>query len=73
MPLGCLYWKLRPSVLKYITDGLENVQEKKKIFAEIKKATQERKKPCPSAESVDSLMAEMPFANTDIEDEFARK
>ncbi|XP_035177324.1 A-kinase anchoring protein 7 isoform X2 [Oxyura jamaicensis] len=52
-------------------DGLENVQQKKKIFAEIKKMTQQRKKPCPSAESVDSLMAEMPFANTDIEDEFA--
>ncbi|XP_066850380.1 A-kinase anchoring protein 7 isoform X2 [Anser cygnoides] len=52
-------------------DGLENVQQKKKIFAEIKKTTQQRKKPCPSADSVDSLMAEMPFANTDIEDEFA--
>ncbi|XP_035394832.2 A-kinase anchoring protein 7 isoform X2 [Cygnus atratus] len=52
-------------------DGLENVQQKKKIFAEIKKTTKQRKKPCPSADSVDSLMAEMPFANTDIEDEFA--
>ncbi|XP_031408077.1 A-kinase anchor protein 7-like [Meleagris gallopavo] len=34
--------------------------------------TQEGKKPCPPADSVDSLMAEMPFADTDIEDEFAR-
>lgn len=28
--------------------------------------------PCP-ADSVDSLMAEMPFVNTDIEDKFISK
>ncbi|OXB68398.1 hypothetical protein ASZ78_010019 [Callipepla squamata] len=32
---------------------------------------QEGKKQCPPADAVDSLMAEMPFANTDIEDELA--
>ncbi|XP_040454299.1 A-kinase anchoring protein 7 isoform X2 [Falco naumanni] len=47
-------------------DGLENVQQKK-IFN--KKKTQQREEPCP-ADSVDSLMAEMPFVDTDIEDEF---
>ncbi|XP_056199827.1 A-kinase anchoring protein 7 isoform X1 [Falco biarmicus] len=31
--------------------------------------TQQREEPCP-ADSVDSLMAEMPFVDTDIEDEF---
>ncbi|XP_075001931.1 A-kinase anchoring protein 7 isoform X3 [Calonectris borealis] len=49
-------------------DGLENVQQKK-IFKENKKRTQQRKEPCP-ADSVESLMAEMPFVDTDIEDEF---
>uniref|UniRef100_A0A8B9F5V0 A-kinase anchoring protein 7 n=1 Tax=Amazona collaria TaxID=241587 RepID=A0A8B9F5V0_9PSIT len=47
--------------------GLENVQEKK-IFEENKKETQ-MEEPCP-ADSVDSLMAEMPFVDTDIEDKF---
>lgn len=56
---------------KYITDGLENVQQKK-IFKENKKRTQQRKEPC-HADSVESLMAEMPFVDTDIEDEFVRK
>ncbi|XP_037247847.1 A-kinase anchoring protein 7 isoform X2 [Falco rusticolus] len=49
-------------------DGLENVQQKK-IFKDNKKMTQQREEPCP-ADSVDSLMAEMPFVDTDIEDEF---
>ncbi|XP_069643425.1 A-kinase anchoring protein 7 isoform X3 [Haliaeetus albicilla] len=49
-------------------DGLENVQQKK-IFKENKKRTQQRKEPC-HADSVESLMAEMPFVDTDIEDEF---
>ncbi|KAM6083894.1 A-kinase anchoring protein 7 isoform 2-T3 [Theristicus caerulescens] len=49
-------------------DGLENVQQKK-ILKENKKSTQQRKEPCP-ADSVESLMAEMPFVDTDIEDEF---
>ncbi|KAK2516501.1 Akap7 [Columba guinea] len=49
-------------------DGLENVQQIK-IFEENKKKTQEEEEPCP-ADSVDSLMAEMPFVDTDIEDEF---
>ncbi|KAM9656634.1 A-kinase anchoring protein 7 isoform 4-T6 [Morphnus guianensis] len=48
--------------------GLENVQQKK-IFKENKKRTQQRKEPC-HADSVESLMAEMPFVDTDIEDEF---
>ncbi|XP_009953742.1 PREDICTED: A-kinase anchor protein 7 isoform gamma-like, partial [Leptosomus discolor] len=66
---ACLYKKLRPGCyFKYITDGLENVQQKK-IFKENKKRTQQRKEPCP-ADSVESLMAEMPFVDTDIEDEF---
>ncbi|XP_074436809.1 A-kinase anchoring protein 7 isoform X1 [Larus michahellis] len=47
-------------------DGLENVQQKN-IFKE--KKMQQRKDPCP-ADSVESLMAEMPFVDTDIEDEF---
>ncbi|XP_068268719.1 A-kinase anchoring protein 7 isoform X2 [Nyctibius grandis] len=51
-----------------ITDGLENVQQKK-IFKENKKKAQQREEPCP-ADSVDFLMAEMPFVDTDIEDEF---
>ncbi|XP_064303349.1 A-kinase anchoring protein 7 isoform X1 [Phalacrocorax carbo] len=49
-------------------DGLENVQQKK-ISEENKKWTQQRKEPCP-ADLVESLMAEMPFVDTDIEDEF---
>ncbi|XP_009279799.1 PREDICTED: A-kinase anchor protein 7 [Aptenodytes forsteri] len=49
-------------------DGLENVQQKK-IFEENKERTQQREEPCP-ADSVESLMAEMPFVDTDIEDEF---
>ncbi|XP_072711964.1 A-kinase anchoring protein 7 isoform X4 [Ciconia boyciana] len=49
-------------------DGLENVQQNT-IFKENKKRTQQRKEPCP-ADSVESLMAEMPFVDTDIEDEF---
>ncbi|KAM9564067.1 A-kinase anchoring protein 7 isoform 2-T3 [Guaruba guarouba] len=48
--------------------GLENVQ-KKKIFEENKKETKQMEEPCP-ADSVDSLMAEMPFVDTDIEDKF---
>ncbi|KAM6323442.1 A-kinase anchoring protein 7 [Aegotheles albertisi] len=50
-------------------DALENVQQKK-ILEENKKSTQWRKETCP-ADSVESLMAEMPFVGTDIEDEFA--
>ncbi|XP_017684538.1 PREDICTED: A-kinase anchor protein 7 isoform X1 [Lepidothrix coronata] len=46
-------------------DGLENVQQKK-IFKENK--TQQREEP-RAADSVDSLMAEMPFLDTDIDDE----
>ncbi|XP_065488846.1 LOW QUALITY PROTEIN: A-kinase anchoring protein 7 [Caloenas nicobarica] len=49
-------------------DGLENVQQNK-IFKENKKKTQQKEEPC-LADSVDSLMAEMPFVDTDIEDEF---
>ncbi|KAM6365917.1 LOW QUALITY PROTEIN: A-kinase anchoring protein 7 [Alca torda] len=49
-------------------DGLENVQQKE-IFKEKKKKTQQREEPC-AADSVESLMAEMPFVDTDIEDEF---
>lgn len=60
-------------LFKYITDGLDNMQQKKKIVKGNKKRTQEGKKPCPPADSVDSLMAEMPFADTDIEDELASK
>lgn len=56
---------------KYITGGLENVQQNK-IFKKNKKRTKQRKEPCP-ADSVGSLMAEMPFVNTDIEDEFVSK
>ncbi|XP_021246913.1 LOW QUALITY PROTEIN: A-kinase anchor protein 7 [Numida meleagris] len=51
-------------------DGLENIQQKKKIVKGNRKRTQEGKKSCP-ADSIDSLMTEMPFADTDIEDEFA--
>ncbi|XP_068866864.1 A-kinase anchoring protein 7 isoform X1 [Aphelocoma coerulescens] len=50
-------------------DGLENVQQKK-IFKENKEKTLQREEPC-AADSVDSLMAEMPFVDTDIEDECA--
>ncbi|XP_056343025.1 A-kinase anchoring protein 7 isoform X2 [Oenanthe melanoleuca] len=50
-------------------DGLENVQQKK-IFEGNKEETQQREEPCAAA-SVDSLMAEMPFVDTDIEDECA--
>ncbi|XP_074752424.1 A-kinase anchoring protein 7 isoform X5 [Athene noctua] len=49
-------------------DGLENVQQKK-IFKENNKRTQQSKESCP-ADLVESLMAEMPFVDTDIEDEF---
>ncbi|XP_065691324.2 A-kinase anchoring protein 7 isoform X1 [Patagioenas fasciata] len=49
-------------------DGLENVQQNK-TFEENKKKTQQKEEPCP-ADSVDSLMTEMPFVDTDIEDEF---
>ncbi|XP_064269262.1 A-kinase anchoring protein 7 isoform X2 [Passer domesticus] len=50
-------------------DGLENIQEKK-IFKENKEKTQQSEEPC-AADSVDSLMTEMPFVDTDIEDECA--
>ncbi|XP_071292662.1 A-kinase anchoring protein 7 isoform X1 [Agelaius tricolor] len=50
-------------------DGLENIQQKK-IFKESKEETQQSEVPC-AADSVDSLMAEMPFVDTDIEDEHA--
>ncbi|XP_037988206.1 A-kinase anchoring protein 7 isoform X1 [Motacilla alba alba] len=50
-------------------DGLENIQQKK-IFKENKEKTQQSEEPC-AADSVDSLMAEMPFVDTDIEDECA--
>ena len=56
---------------KYITDGLENVQQKE-IFKENEKMAQQREEPCP-ADSVESLMAEMPFVDTDIEEEFVSK
>ncbi|XP_054248992.1 A-kinase anchoring protein 7 [Indicator indicator] len=49
-------------------DELENVQQKK-TFKKSEKEAQERKQPCP-AELVQSLMAEMPFVDTDMEDEF---
>ncbi|XP_042651919.1 A-kinase anchoring protein 7 isoform X3 [Tyto alba] len=49
-------------------DELEDVQQKK-IFKESEKRTQQSKESC-SADSVESLMAEMPFIDTDIEDEF---
>nr|XP_025976656.1 A-kinase anchoring protein 7 [Dromaius novaehollandiae] len=51
-------------------DELENVLEKK-ILKENGKSTQHRKERCASADSIDSLMVEMPFVNIDIEDEFA--
>ncbi|XP_064564152.1 A-kinase anchoring protein 7 isoform X1 [Zonotrichia leucophrys gambelii] len=50
-------------------DGLENIQQKK-IFKENMEKTQQSEEPC-AADSVDSLMAEMPFVDTDIEDEHA--
>ncbi|XP_053792832.1 A-kinase anchoring protein 7 isoform X3 [Vidua chalybeata] len=50
-------------------DGLENIQQKK-IFKENKEKTEQSEEPC-AADSVDSLMAEMPFVDTDIEDECA--
>ncbi|KAJ7407907.1 A-kinase anchor protein 7 isoform X1 [Willisornis vidua] len=50
-------------------DGLENVQQKE-IFKENEKKTQLREELC-AANSVDTLMAEMPFVDTDIEDECA--
>ncbi|XP_059698070.1 A-kinase anchoring protein 7 isoform X2 [Haemorhous mexicanus] len=52
-------------------DGLENIQQKK-IFKENKEKTQQSEEPC-AADSVDSLMAEMPFVDTDIEDEHAMR
>ncbi|KAF4796265.1 A-kinase anchor protein 7 isoform X3 [Turdus rufiventris] len=67
--LEYLYQKLRPTYSKNITDGLENVQQKK-IFEENKEKTQQREEPC-AADPVDSLMSEMPFVDTDIEDECA--
>ncbi|XP_061330864.1 A-kinase anchoring protein 7 isoform X3 [Pezoporus flaviventris] len=48
--------------------GLQNVQQKK-IFEENNKETKQMEEPCP-ADTVDSLMAEMPFVDTDIEDKF---
>ncbi|XP_071597018.1 A-kinase anchoring protein 7 isoform X2 [Heliangelus exortis] len=48
--------------------GLENVQQKKGL-EESKKRTHQRKEPC-SEVLVEPLMAEMPFVDTDIEDEF---
>ncbi|XP_064026265.1 A-kinase anchoring protein 7 isoform X2 [Pogoniulus pusillus] len=48
--------------------GLENVQQKN-TFKKSKEETEEGKELCP-AELVQSLMAEMPFVDTDIEDEF---
>ncbi|KAM6279082.1 A-kinase anchoring protein 7 isoform 3-T5 [Porphyrio hochstetteri] len=48
--------------------GLENVQQKK-IFEENKERRHQRKETCP-ADSVEALMAEMPFVDTDIENEF---
>lgn len=56
---------------KYFADGLENIQQKK-IFKENKEKTQQSEEPC-AADSVDSLMAEMPFVDTDIEDEHCSK
>lgn len=56
---------------KYITDGLEDIQQKK-IFKENNEKTQQSEEPC-AADSIDSLMAEMPFVDTDIEDECASK
>ncbi|XP_057220359.1 LOW QUALITY PROTEIN: A-kinase anchoring protein 7 [Malurus melanocephalus] len=50
-------------------DGLENVQQKK-IFKESKEETPQGEEPC-ATDSIDSLMAEMPFVDTDIEDECA--
>nr|XP_021396376.2 A-kinase anchoring protein 7 isoform X2 [Lonchura striata domestica] len=50
-------------------DGLENTQQKK-IFKENNEKTQQSEEPC-AADSIDSLMAEMPFVDTDIEDECA--
>ncbi|XP_021396376.3 A-kinase anchoring protein 7 isoform X2 [Lonchura striata] len=50
-------------------DGLENIQQKK-IFKENNEKTQQSEEPC-AADSIDSLMAEMPFVDTDIEDECA--
>ncbi|XP_058691765.1 A-kinase anchoring protein 7 isoform X1 [Poecile atricapillus] len=52
-------------------DGLENIQQKK-IFKENEEEAQQREEPC-AADSVDSLMAEMPFMDTDIEDECAMR
>ncbi|KAL9862879.1 A-kinase anchoring protein 7 isoform 1-T1 [Geothlypis trichas] len=48
-------------------DGLENIQQKK-IFKENKEKTQQSEEP-HAPDSVDFLMAEMPFVDTDIEDE----
>ncbi|XP_072189335.1 A-kinase anchoring protein 7 [Excalfactoria chinensis] len=52
-------------------DGLENMLQKKKIIEGNKRRTQEEEKPRPHADSEDSLMAEMPFAGIDTEDEIA--
>ncbi|XP_043366907.1 A-kinase anchoring protein 7 isoform X4 [Dermochelys coriacea] len=50
-------------------DGLENVQ-RKKIIPKKKKRTKRRKGSQTPPDSMDSLMAEMPFASTDTRDEF---
>ncbi|RMC12995.1 hypothetical protein DUI87_10524 [Hirundo rustica rustica] len=57
------------ALVKSLEHGLENIQQKK-IFKENKEKTQQREEP-RAADSVDSLMAEMPFVDTDIEDECA--
>ncbi|XP_061846675.1 A-kinase anchoring protein 7 isoform X2 [Colius striatus] len=66
--LACSLCMYAQEEKRRLRDELENVQQKK-IFKESKKRTQQRKEPCP-ADSVESLMAEMPFVDTDIEDEF---
>ncbi|XP_069708025.1 A-kinase anchoring protein 7 isoform X3 [Phaenicophaeus curvirostris] len=49
-------------------DGLENVQQKE-VFKENEKRAQQKEEPS-LADPEESLMAEMPFVDTDIEDEF---
>uniref|UniRef100_A0A8C3K1U1 A-kinase anchoring protein 7 n=1 Tax=Calidris pygmaea TaxID=425635 RepID=A0A8C3K1U1_9CHAR len=71
MSLSCLCQKLTPSCFKCVSDGLENVQQKK-ISEESKERTHQGKEPFP-ADSVESLMVEMPFVDTDIEEEFVSK
>ncbi|XP_068023993.1 A-kinase anchoring protein 7 isoform X2 [Melanerpes formicivorus] len=48
-------------------DGLETAQQKK-TFEKSEEEAAERRQPCP-AELVQALMAEMPFGDTDIEEE----